>query len=199
MLENLAAVDGEGGMGDGLQEGMERKEGRESLEGGVEPGQAWSAWAGRLEQGLLAVRNGSMWQVGAEDGKRSGGGGQEGGPGLGARQGVDEGRWFYPENTGLGGGIGGRQPGVAASEYEDGGEEPLSGMAVPSRVQGALTPGPMPSVALKGSGMRGQSAVGYREAVVAAQTEAERALSQDTVPRSYRSSVRGYFEDLEYE
>jgi hypothetical protein len=194
-LEGLASADGEGrGMEDGLQEGME---GMEGTERGAEPGQAWTAWAERLEQGLLAVRNGTIWQVGTEDGMRPGGGGQDGKPGLGARHGVEDGRLYYPENAGLGGGIGGRQPGVATSEFKDGGEEALTGTAVPSRVQGALTPGPMPSVALKGSSLRGQSTVGYREAVAAAQSEAERALSQDTVPRAYRSAVRGYFDDLE--
>jgi hypothetical protein len=201
MEESLEGLPGtaeeSGGMGNGLQERMEGMEGEEGLERGAEPGQAWAAWAERLEQGLLAVRNGAMWQVGTEDGTRSGGGGQEGNPGLGAGQGVEEGRLFYPENTGLGGGVGGRQPGVASSEIKDGGEELLTGTAVPSRVQGALTPGPMPSVALKGSSLRGQSTVGYREAVVAAQMEAERALNQDTVPRAYRNSVRGYFDDLE--
>ncbi len=54
----------------------------------------------------------------------------------------------------------------------------------------------MPSITLKGVSIKGQSNVKYEEAVTAAQTEAQSALSQEKVPRAYKGSVRDYFDDL---
>lgn len=54
----------------------------------------------------------------------------------------------------------------------------------------------MPSITLKGVSIKGQSNVKYEEAVTAAQTEAQSALSQEKVPRAYKGAVRDYFDDL---
>ena len=67
----------------------------------------------------------------------------------------------------------------------------------PTKVKGQFTPGgQMPSITLKGVSIKGQSNVKYEEAVTAAQTEAQSALSQEKVPRAYKGSVRDYFDDL---
>ena len=54
----------------------------------------------------------------------------------------------------------------------------------------------MPSISLKGISIKGHSTVAYQEAVVAAQSDAQSALSQEQVPRAYQGAVRDYFDDL---
>jgi hypothetical protein len=67
----------------------------------------------------------------------------------------------------------------------------------PDRVKGNFSPGaPMPSITLKGVSIRGQSRVTLQEAAVAAQSEAQSALTQDKVPRAYQGAVKQYFDDL---
>ena len=68
---------------------------------------------------------------------------------------------------------------------------------MPTKVRGQMSPGgQMPSITLKGVSIKGQSNVKYEEAVTAAQTEAQSALSQEKVPRAYKGAVRDYFDDL---
>jgi hypothetical protein len=67
----------------------------------------------------------------------------------------------------------------------------------PTKVKGQFSPGgQMPSITLKGVSIRGQSKVAYEEAAVAAQADAQSALSQEKVPRAYQAPVRDYFDDL---
>lgn len=67
----------------------------------------------------------------------------------------------------------------------------------PATVRGKINPGqPMPSVTLKGVGIKGASKIEWEEAAAAAQTEAQNALNQDQVPRAYRQQVKEYFDDL---
>lgn len=186
---------------EGWQERMEGMDGMDGTESEVGSGQAWAAWAERLEQGQLAVRNSEVWSLGVGEGMGQGGWAKAGSSGRGEGSGVEEGHWFFPKMAG-GGGMGGDRAGSGRSDLDlqeatEGVEGAISEGTVSVRVRGAWTPGPMPSVSLKGLNLRGQSTVEYREAVAAAQSEAERALSQDTVPRAYRASVRGYFDDLE--
>ena len=54
----------------------------------------------------------------------------------------------------------------------------------------------MPSITLKGVSIKGQSKVAYEQSTVAAQQEAQSALSQEKVPRAYQGAVRDYFDDL---
>jgi hypothetical protein len=77
------------------------------------------------------------------------------------------------------------------------GEGEVSDALVPTQVRGQINPGgPMPAVTLRGLSVRGQSRVGYREVLTAAQVEAQSALSQERVPRAYQGAVREYFDDL---
>ena len=63
-------------------------------------------------------------------------------------------------------------------------------------IAGQFSPGPMPSINLKGVSIVGQSTAPFQQAVDAAQSEAQSALNQDQVPRAYRGAVKGYFDDL---
>jgi hypothetical protein len=54
----------------------------------------------------------------------------------------------------------------------------------------------MPSITLRGVSVRGQSKVTVEQAIAAAQSEAQSALSQEKVPRAYQETVKGYFDDL---
>jgi hypothetical protein len=54
----------------------------------------------------------------------------------------------------------------------------------------------MPSITLKGVSIKGTSTVTLDEATVAAQQDAQSALSQEKVPRAYQGAVRDYFDDL---
>lgn len=67
----------------------------------------------------------------------------------------------------------------------------------PSKIPGKFRPGgPMPSITLKGVSIRGASQLQYEEALTAAQSDAQSALSQDKVPRAYKDKVRDYFDDV---
>ena len=77
------------------------------------------------------------------------------------------------------------------------GDAELSDALKPTKVKGQFTPGgPMQSITLKGVSIKGQSKVAYEEAAVAAQADAQSALSQEKVPRAYQGAVRDYFDDL---
>lgn len=96
-------------------------------------------------------------------------------------------RW---DNTGL------ERPDMAPRGHTDRGDGQLADTIAPTKLQGQFTPGPMPSITLKGVNIKGQSSVKYEQAVEAAQSEAQSALNQDQVPRAYRGAVKGYFDDL---
>jgi hypothetical protein len=67
----------------------------------------------------------------------------------------------------------------------------------PSKIPGKISPGgPMPSVTLKGVSITGSSKLQYEEALTAAQSDAQSAISQDKVPRAYKDKVRDYFDDV---
>jgi flavin-binding protein dodecin len=69
---------------------------------------------------------------------------------------------------------------------------------VPTKVKGRLQPGgQMPSITLKGVSIKGSSTVAVQEAIRAAQSEAQAALSHDQVPRAYQGAVKDYFGDLQ--
>jgi len=98
------------------------------------------------------------------------------------------GRW---DNSGI------DRPEMQARGQTDRGEgRPVDGMK-PDKVKGSFSPGgPMPSVTLKGVSIKGQSRVAVEAAAVAAQSEAQSALTQDKVPRAYQGAVRQYFDDI---
>ncbi len=79
----------------------------------------------------------------------------------------------------------------------DRGDGELNDALKPTKVKGQFSPGgQMPSITLKGVSIKGQSKVAYEEAAVAAQADAQSALSQEKVPRAYQGAVRDYFDDM---
>jgi hypothetical protein len=76
-------------------------------------------------------------------------------------------------------------------------ESELSDALEATRLKGQFNPGSqMPSITLKGVSLKGQSTVAVQEAVTAAQSEAQAALSQEQIPRAYQGAVKDYFDDL---
>jgi hypothetical protein len=77
------------------------------------------------------------------------------------------------------------------------GDPALPPNLAPAKIRGEITAaGPMPSITLRGVGIKGTSSVQFQEAAAAAQAEAQSALNQDQVPRAYREAVKHYFDDL---
>jgi hypothetical protein len=144
-----------------------------------------------LNQAAMCIGMGQGWRPGNKPGL---GGGKQPGSGVGTW--ADEGgNWDGQlndawDNSGI------TRPDMAGrglSDRPDG----LSNALKPTKVPGQFSPGgQMPSVSLKGVSLKGQSTVDYREAVSAAQSEAQSALNQDKVPQAYREAVREYFSDL---
>jgi hypothetical protein len=96
-------------------------------------------------------------------------------------------RW---DNTGV------ERPDMDAKGLADRGDATLNAALRPDKVKGQFTPGgSMPSITLKGVSIKGQSKVAFTEAAVAAQADAQSALSQEKVPRAYQGAVRSYFDD----
>mgnify|MGYP005859795655 CR=1 FL=1 len=119
-------------------------------------------------------------------------------PGRGVGTWADEDGWIeQPPFTGAWDNSGIQRPEMTSRGLTDRGEgEVPEGMA-PTKIKGRLSPGgPMPSVTLKGLSLKGRSSVAVQEALRAAQTEAQSALSHDQVPRAYQGPVRDYFGDL---
>jgi cellobiose-specific phosphotransferase system component IIA len=122
-------------------------------------------------------------------GKRPGGGG------VGTW--TDDDSQLYPEMSGLWDNSGANRPDTDPRGRTDRGDPQLADNLAATKLHGQIAPGtPMPSLTLKGVSIKGQSAVGYQEAVSSAQNDAQSALNQDQVPRAYQSAVRDYFDDL---
>jgi chemotaxis protein histidine kinase CheA len=102
-----------------------------------------------------------------------------------------------PENTGLWDNSGVERPDKNPRGQTDRGAGDLPPGLTPTKVKGQFTPGSqMPSITLKGVSIKGQSTVAFQQAVTAAQSEAQAALSQEQVPRAYQGAVKDYFDDL---
>ncbi|MGI8967027.1 MAG: hypothetical protein ACR2H1_13200, partial [Limisphaerales bacterium] len=119
-------------------------------------------------------------------------------PGKGVGTWADETGWlYYPETTDKWDNSGLERADREGRGIADRGDAEINDALVPTKVRGQMTPGgPMPSITLKGVSIKGQSKVGYQEAVTAAQNDAQAAINQDQVPRAYRGAVRDYFDDL---
>jgi chemotaxis protein histidine kinase CheA len=122
---------------------------------------------------------------------------------LGKRPGGGVGTWtdddskLYPEMSGLWDNSGANRRDQDPRGLTDRGDPQLADNLAPTKLHGQIAPGsPMPSITLKGVSIKGQSAVGYQEAVTAAQNDAQSALNQDQVPRAYQGTVKDYFDDL---
>lgn len=119
-------------------------------------------------------------------------------PGRGVGTWSDASQWFDNspqndpwDNSGI------QRPDLDPRGLTDRGEGQAPDNLTPTKVRGQFSPGgPMPSITLKGVSIKGQSTVQYQEAVAAAQSDAEAALSQERVPRAYQGAVKDYFDDL---
>ncbi|MDQ6631607.1 MAG: hypothetical protein M3Y82_07595, partial [Verrucomicrobiota bacterium] len=146
-----------------------------------------------LKKAQMCVGNCTGWGAGTKLGLSNGSK-----PGKGVGTWADETGWlYYPEVTDKWDNTGMERPDREGKGIADRGDAEISDALVPTKVRGQMTPGgPMPSITLKGVSIKGQSKVGYQEAVTAAQNDAQAAINQDQVPRAYRGTVRDYFDDL---
>jgi hypothetical protein len=148
-----------------------------------------------LKRAQMCIGNGQSWALGRSLGPpRAGQGGK---PGRGVGTWADEDTWLDEvPDTGLWDNSGIERPdqtprGLTEREAE------LSPNLDPTRVRGQFNPGgPMPSITLKGVSLKGRSTVELGEALTAAQSEAQAAVSQDQIPRAYQGAVKSYFDDL---
>src|SRR2546427_1398151 len=156
--------------------------------------QSMMAMMDALQKAQMCVGNCMGWGQ-CQGPPRAGKGGR---PGRGVGTWSDDDGWTtFPtmmdrwDNSGI------QRPDMAPRGETDRGEGELSDAFVPTKVKGQISPGgPMPSITLKGVSIKGQSKVGYTEAVARAQSEAQSALSQEQVPRAYQGAVKDYFDDL---
>jgi hypothetical protein len=157
--------------------------------------QSMMAMMDALQKAQMCVGNGMSW---GQCLAKIPGVGKGGRPGRGVGTWSDDNGWLsYAEMTERWDNSGLERPDMAPRGETDRGEGELSDALVPTKVKGQISPGgPMPSITLKGVSIKGQSKVGYTEAVAAAQSEAQSALSQEQVPRAYQGAVKDYFDDL---
>ena len=158
-------------------------------------GSALMATLGNLQTAQMCIGNGQGWALCRSQSPGLGRGGR---PGSGVGTWADEGLSLDETlNTGLWDNRGVERPEQGARGETDRGAGAAREALVPTQVRGQISPGGvMPAVTLRGLSVRGQSRVEYREAVTAAQVDAQSALSQERVPRAYRGAVREYFDDL---
>lgn len=159
--------------------------------------QALMASLDALKKAQLCVGNCTSWgqcDSGGISMKPSG----KPGSGVGTWADENTGWSFYTQNETKGWDNSGlERPDIEGRGITDRGDAERSDALIPTKVRGQISPGgPMPSITLKGLSIKGQSSVGYTEAVAAAQSDAQSAISQDQVPRAYRGAVRDYFDDL---
>jgi hypothetical protein len=119
-------------------------------------------------------------------------------PGKGVGTWADENSWGYNgQQSGLWDNSGVNRPDMEGKGITDRGDPELNDALKPTKVKGSFSPGgQMPSITLKGVSIKGESKVELEAAAVAAQADAQAALSQDKVPRAYQGAVRDYFDDL---
>jgi hypothetical protein len=167
----------------------------ESLMQQMGDAQALMASLDNLNQASMCIGAGQRW--GSATANRPGYNPDGSGPGGGVGTWADpnagwDGKWSdHWDNTGF------ARPDQDPAGHTDRGPGELSDALKPTKVKGEFSPGgPMPSITLKGVSIKGQSQVAYEEAATAAQSDAQSALSQDKVPRTYRGAVKDYFDDL---
>lgn len=147
-----------------------------------------------LKRAQMCIGNGTSWgqcqspKAGFKPGGK---------PSRGVGTWADESNWMDEiENTGLWDNSGIERPDMAGKGLTER-EADLSENLDPTRLKGQFNPGgPMPSITLKGVSIKGQSTVAVQEAITAAQSEAQAAVSQDQIPRAYQGAVKDYFDDL---
>jgi hypothetical protein len=142
-----------------------------------------------LREASMCLGTGQCWAPGRLPGNRQGIAGAGVGTWSDAQQTWDGMAGEMPNNLGIDRPEMDARSGLAEPEDATG--------LTPTKVRGQFSPGgPMPSISLRGVGIKGQSTVAYEEAATAAQLEAQSALGQDKVPRAYREPVKNYFDEL---
>lgn len=145
-----------------------------------------------LQQASMCVGTGQGWAACRAAGSQPGGK-----PGAGVGTWAEEGAQWAGDMTDRWDNSGVVRPDTAPRGLTERQPKDPGDALKPTRVKGQFSPGgEMPSIALKGVSIRGQSTVDYRAAAAAAQSEAESALSQEKVPKMYQGTVREYFDDL---
>lgn len=148
-----------------------------------------------LKRAQMCIGNGLSWGQCKGPGRP---GFKPGGkPGKGVGTWADEGNFLdQVENTGLWDNSGFERPDLDPRGLTER-ESDLSDALEATRLKGQFNPGSqMPSITLKGVSIKGQSTVAVQEAMTAAQSEAQAALSQEQIPRAYQGAVKDYFDDL---
>jgi len=148
-----------------------------------------------LQKAGQCIGNGQCWGNGKPGSSTASSKGSKGGKGVGTWS--DNDAWSMPDeisdlwdNSGI------NRPDQAGRGNTDR-DINTPDTLVPTKVKGQMQPGgAMPSITLKGVSIKGESRVQFNEAVAAAQSEAQSALSQEQVPKAYKNAVRDYFDDL---
>ncbi len=150
----------------------------------------------KLQKAQMCIGNGQCWsQCKGQGAPKIGNRPSKGGRGVGTWSENDA--WAMPDsiqdlwdNSGL------NRSDMAGKGHTERDLNTPEGLT-PTKIKGQMQPGgPMPSITLKGVSIKGDSKVQYTEAVAAAQSDAQAALTQEQVPKAYRNSVRDYFDDL---
>jgi hypothetical protein len=158
--------------------------------------QAMTAELDALNKASMCVGTCQGWSQckGGKPGFKDGG---RGGKGVGTWANEDQGWGYTPQMTDHWDNTGAVRPDKDPRGVSNRGDGELNDALKPTKVKGQFSPGgQMPSITLKGVSIKGQSKVAYEEAAVAAQADAQSALSQEKVPRAYQGAVRDYFDDL---
>jgi hypothetical protein len=145
-----------------------------------------------LQTAQMCVGNGMSW------GQCKGGGNGKSGLGRGRGRGTPLNEWdallARMQQTS---GSGGDSWGYGTQALSGDGQADMPENTQSTKVRGQISPGSsMPSISLRGVSIKGESHVQYTEAVTAAQSDAQSALSEEQVPRAYQGAVRDYFDDL---
>ncbi|MBK9138656.1 MAG: hypothetical protein IPM17_07830 [Verrucomicrobia bacterium] len=149
-----------------------------------------------LKRAQMCVGTGQCWSQGQSPGRPGFKPGGKPGQGVGTWADEDEGWTNIPENTGLWDNSGVERPDFDPRGLTERGPT-LPNSLTPTKVKGQFQPGQqMPSITLRGVSIKGQSTVAVQEAITAAQSDAQAALSQEQVPRAYQGAVKSYFDDL---
>jgi hypothetical protein len=202
----VPSADGYGAVAQHLQRALEQSNGRNL----AEAGKSLSAARKELEalkadlQDLQALRSGmaalSQARQGLSGASSEGGGSGSGGRSRGRGRGgfgdwAEDDPWRLPEEIAESWDNSGQSRADKTGRGRSEREAALPESLTPTRPRGQFQPGKaMPTV--QGLNLRGESRVGYSEAVEAAQSEAQSALSQEAIPKAYRNTVRDYFDDL---
>jgi hypothetical protein len=159
--------------------------------------QELSAELDLMKQASQCVGTSEGWGQCQGNGPPKWGKGGSTGHGVGTWADDDAGWGYNPQNSSHWDNSGVDRPDMAGKGQTDRGDGDLNPALTPTKVKGQFSPGgPMPSITLKGVSIKGESKVSFEEQAVAAQADAQSALSQEKVPRAYQNAVRDYFDDL---